>query len=35
MTDELHKDFKEIDDYIDFSDYNVSHPIYDKKCWAS
>ena len=29
-TDDLYKDFKEINNYIDFSDYNVEHPNYDK-----
>ena len=29
-TDDLHEDFKEINEYMDFSDYNVEHPNYDK-----
>ena len=29
-TDDLYEDFKEINEYMDFSDYNVEHPNYDK-----
>ena len=29
-TDDLYKDFKEINEHMDFSDYNVEHPNYDK-----
>ena len=29
-TDDLYRDFKEINAYMDFSDYNVEHPNYDK-----
>eukprot|EP00438_Fugacium_kawagutii_P027037 Skav201248 [mRNA] locus=scaffold3106:102205:103722:- [translate_table: standard] len=29
-TDDIYKDFKEINEYMDFSDYNVEHPNYDK-----
>eukprot|EP00438_Fugacium_kawagutii_P028519 Skav226748 [mRNA] locus=scaffold3942:5794:7308:- [translate_table: standard] len=28
-TDDIYKDFKEINEYMDFSDYNVEHPNYD------
>ena len=29
-TDDLYEDFKEINEYMDFSDYTVEHPNYDK-----
>ena len=29
-TDDLYEDFKEINDYMDFSDYPPEHPNYDK-----
>lgn len=29
-TDDLYKDFKEINDYMDFSDYPTEHPNHDK-----
>ena len=29
-TDDLYEDFKAINEYVDFSDYNVEHPNYDK-----
>ena len=29
-TDDIYKDFKEINEYMDFSDYNVEHTNYDK-----
>ena len=29
-TDDLYEDFKEINEYMDFSDYKVEHPNYDK-----
>ena len=29
-TDDLYEDFKEINEYMDFSDCNVEHPNYDK-----
>ena len=29
-TDDLHEDFKEINEYIAFSDYPTEHPNHDK-----
>ena len=29
-TDDLYEDFKEINDFLDFSDYNLEHPNYDE-----
>ena len=29
-TDDLYEDFKEMNDYMDFSDYPPEHPNYDK-----
>ena len=29
-TDDLYEDFKDINDYMDFSDYPQEHPNYDK-----
>ena len=29
-NDDVHEDLKEISEYISFSDYHPSHPIYDK-----
>ena len=29
-TDDLYEDFKEINEYMDFSDYPAEHPNYDK-----
>ena len=30
MTDDIYEDFRGINDYMDFSDYPISHPNYDK-----
>ena len=30
MTDDVYKDFKELSQYMDFSDYPVEHPCHDK-----
>lgn len=30
FTDDIYKDFKELHQYMDFSDYPVEHPCHDK-----
>jgi len=30
MTDDIYEDFRGIHDYMDFSDYPINHPNYDK-----